>query len=429
MAITSGCVKPMKKKKDSKWWQGVDEEMKCLEQLQEKLEGHALYQGQTVGAELDRENGRPVFRLGTISGGSLSEEPGFLFRSEKLSLKVSGRTTANRNTVNVREGWSSRYTEGITEGIRSENWRNSPGRFRSYYRSRSNQLLYQVFGNVGALEITLDSREFLLAQEDQYVLVANSNRMTVEDFNELSDAILVALGFVSGDFLQGEVFTFRIPAKAAKQADSFQYRTLRKGGSSVYQALVWNPFGYKEMIGRPYADRLYKNQKLKPLDVASFSELARQVLEDHHIKYALVLFNDANESSQSLLVRNNCFFIVLEVLRKTYFEQVKDQLPPDYTNRKHVDKFRTVFEAIAPITNEEAELLVLRNTFMHGDIRDIEGEEMMRIMHRQLSLIYKLVLTHTGFRGHVIDHYFLRHGPAKKAFTKLVAGFAAPQNI
>jgi hypothetical protein len=40
----------MKKKKDSKWWQGVDEEMKCLEQLQEKLEGHALYQGQSVGA-------------------------------------------------------------------------------------------------------------------------------------------------------------------------------------------------------------------------------------------------------------------------------------------------------------------------------------------------------------------------------------------
>ena len=83
-----------------------------------------------------------------------------------------------------------------------------------------------------------------------------------------------------------------------------------------------------------------------------------------------------------------------------------------------------MFEAIAPITDEEADLIALRNTFMHGDIKNIEGDEMMRIMHRQISLIYKLLLTYTGFRGHVIDHYFLRNGPVKKAFTKLVPGFA-----
>lgn len=417
----------MKKAKYRKWWQGVKKELQLLEKFKGLLEGQAVHKGKTVGAELDRLNNRPVFRLGSVTGGKLAEDQDFMFRTEGMSLKVGGRTTANRNTVNIREGWASRYTEGMVEEISSEKWRNSPGRFRSYYPSRSSQLLYQVFGNIGALEITLEGRRLLMAQEDHFVLVGAVDLIPVAVFNELSYSLLVALGFVSGDFLQGEVFTFRISADT-KREDTFHYRTLRKGGSSVYQALVWNPYGYEEMIGRPFAEKLYKNNTLAPLDLASYSELARQVLHDHHIKYALVLFNDANESSQSLLVRNNCFFIVLEVLRKTFFEQVKNQLPPDYTNRKHIDKFRTVFEGIAPITDEEAELLVLRNTFMHGDIRDIEGEEMMRIMHRQISLIYKLVMTNAGFRGHVIDHYFLRHGPAKKAFTKLAAGFAAQQN-
>lgn len=412
----------MGKLKDNKWWNGIDSELSIIEKLKTLSEGRAYYAGKTIGAELDRFNDRPIFRLGAISGNKLSEDPNFRFTSEGISLKVNGRTTAQRNTVNIREGWASRFTEGLVEEIRSENWRNNAGRFRSDYRSRSNQLLYQVFGNSGTLEISIKGKRLHFTQEDHYIIVAALETMVYEIFNELSYAALVALGFVSGEFLQDEVFTFRL--QAGKKENLFHYRTLRKGGASAYQALVWNPYGYAEMIGRKYAERLYKSKSLEPFDLQSFGELARQVLDNHHIKYALVLFNDANESSQSLLVRNNCFFIVLEVLRKTFYEQVKDHLPRDYTNQKHIDKFRTVFEAICPLRDEEADLLVLRNTFLHGDIKEIEGEEMMRIMHRQLSLIYKLVLTYVGFRGHAVDHFFLRHGPAKRAFTKLVPGVA-----
>jgi hypothetical protein len=413
----------MGKKKDKQWWMRVDQEIAQLKLFNSTLDGQAKFKGKHIGAEIERVDGRRIFRLGTIND-SLSEEPGFTFEAGDLSIKVTGRTTAQRNTVNVREGWASRYTEGIVEEFRTVNWTSRPGCFRSYYLSRSNQLLYQLFGNIGALDICLKGVKLRLVQEDHYIIVAALVPVAYEVFNELSYALLVALGFVSGEFLQNEVFSFRVKTANSRPGNSFHYRSLRKGGSSVYQALVWIPFGYEEMIGRPLAEKLYKNKTLIPLDIPTITELARQVLDDHHIKYALVLLNDANESSQSLLIRNNCFFIVMEVLRKTYYEQVKDQLPKDYSNRPHLQKFRNVFEAIAPITDQEAELLALRNTFMHGDIRNIEGEEMMRIMHRQLSLIYKLVLTHAGFRGYTIDHYFLRHGPAKKAFTKLIPGFA-----
>jgi hypothetical protein len=414
----------MRQSNSQHWLDSIEAEITYLEKMKSLLKGEATYKGKLIGAELDRLQNETIFRLGTRLSRELNENPTFLFKIDDLSFKVSGLATAERNTVNFQEKWASRYTEGLVTNIRSETWRNSPGLFRSYYLSKSSRLLYEVFRRVDTIDLTLDGQLFNLTQKDNYILITGASSMGYEPFSELSYNLLVALGFISGNFLQDEVFTFRISASYNRKAMSIFYQRLRKGGTSIYQALTWNPFGYKGMISHARAEQLYKKETLIPLDPWSFSELAKLILQDHHIKYALVLFNDSIKNSQSLLVKNNCCFIILEVLRKTFFEQVKERLPKDYTNRTHIHKFQMVFEAIAPLTEEEGKLLELRNKFLHGDIRDIEDGEMLRIFHRQLSLIYKLILTHAGFRGHVINHYYLRHGSAKKAFTKLVPGFA-----
>ena len=44
---------------------------------------------------------------------------------------------------------------------------------------------------------------------------------------------------------------------------------------------------------------------------------------------------------------------------------------------------------------------------------------MLAIMEKQISLIYKIVLTHAGFDGHIIDHNAIRNNLPDKAFIKL----------
>jgi hypothetical protein len=405
--------------RERKRWQDIGEEIKHLESFKTVLKGTVDYKGQVIGAELDRKNGHPIFRLGMIDNNKLNDEQVFLFGTGGFNYTISGTTTAHRNTVKVKEGWASRYTEGVVDEMRSARWRNSKGRFRSYYHASGKNLLYHTFENRHALELKIDHHRFYLFQEDHHLVIESFSTISLAEFNEISYAILVALGFVSGEFIQDEVFTFRITANGKAGPATFTYRTLRKGGASIYQAVLWNPFGYEHYIGRKLAEKMYKEKTLAPLDVASFTTLVLYILQNHQIKYALVLFNDANESTQSLLVRNNCFFTVMEVLRKFFYEIVKDKLPNSYSQKGNIEKFKMVFEMITPVNEDEAVTLAKRNTFLHGGIKDIEGAEMMEVMLKQIALIHKLMMTYIGFKGHVIDHYQLRSGPPGKAFVPL----------
>jgi hypothetical protein len=56
---------------------------------------------------------------------------------------------------------------------------------------------------------------------------------------------------------------------------------------------------------------------------------------------------------------------------------------------------------------------------MHGDIIDIKDKEMVSTMQKQLTFIYKVVLSYTGFDGYIIDHYAIRNNLCERAFIKL----------
>jgi hypothetical protein len=85
----------------------------------------------------------------------------------------------------------------------------------------------------------------------------------------------------------------------------------------------------------------------------------------------------------------------------------------------NIAKFRAVFGQLVSVTDQEIKTLEKRNLFMHGDIENIEGQEMIDIMQMQLSFIYRLLLSYVGFEGFVINHYSLRNESADKAFVKI----------
>ncbi|MFV0571745.1 MAG: hypothetical protein ACK5M1_04830 [Xanthomarina gelatinilytica] len=87
--------------------------------------------------------------------------------------------------------------------------------------------------------------------------------------------------------------------------------------------------------------------------------------------------------------------------------------------RGHTKKLKAVFEHVAPISEEEINILNKRNLFLHGDIENIDGDAMIEIMQKQITLIHKLVLSYIGFDGHIINQYQLRHYGDKSTFMKL----------
>jgi len=404
-------MKAMGKKRD----QDILSEIALVKGFGQEISGQGSYGDRIAPIRLLRMNGALVFQFDDIIDEKFKKEPVFIITNGDAAWRLSGSTTAHRTSVKKGKGRATRFTEGKVDEIRSA-WNSGQGHYRSYYHCDRKNLLYHFFGRQRALSLVFGEDVLTVEEEQEYLLIGSTTPFSYKRFSELSYAILVATGFITGDFLQDEVFTFKAGTKVR-----FLYHTLRKGSSSIYHALLCNPFGYDGMIGRPYAEKLYKQNTLKPLDPETFTRLAKLVLDDHHFKYALVLFNDANANMQSLLIRNNCFFAVIEVLRKNFFEAHKSNLPNAYFNAGNMDKMRMVFEQVTAISADEMKTLNLRNSFAHGDVKNIEGTEMMAIMMKQISLIYKLVLSFVGFDGHVIDHYHLRYGPAKKAYVNLTA--------
>ena len=140
---------------------------------------------------------------------------------------------------------------------------------------------------------------------------------------------------------------------------------------------------------------------------------------NNQIQYALVLFNEANSNQFSLLVKNNCFYVVLEVLRKFYYSIYIDRIPKSYTSKGNTDKYITLFKCMIDITNDDEQLIKDRNLYLHGDIKDLEGQKMVNDMQKQITLTYRLILTYIGFNGHIVDHYSLRNNSPENAFLKL----------
>ncbi len=397
----------------------IEDEIKIIRSLDAQQIGVVQFDGASIPARLERKERAFLLAIDEILDFEL-DGADFLFTTNNIGLVINASVVAHRNSVDPIERTASRYSECKVDSFDSAGFEGEePAFLRAYYPSKDGRVIYDVLGCKSRAVFAFRGADYFIYVEEDYVVVESAEKIVYEDFSETCYSIMVALGFVSGKFIQNETYVFQSRDRADDFRPNFRYRKLRASSSSMYHALTNNPYGYEHMIGRDYAEKLYEEKTLTPINEKCFSRLVELVHNSSQIRYALVLFNEANSDALSLLVKNNCFYVVLELLRKVFHESFRHELPPDYSNAKNIDKYCLVFERLIQIGEDERNTLKMRNTFLHGDIKDIEGEEMVTIMQKQITLIYRLVLAAVGFDGFVIDHYAIRNGPPAKAFVKV----------
>lgn len=394
-----------------------------LRSLQHSLNGEICRNTNNLNAriEFDEDRFNYLFLVDEISDSD-NDEDLFSFISEGLQVNIYGSWAARRTSINKPERLMSRYTEYEVNSFESVGWVKEIAFYRSFLRAPQN-FIHAFAGRTNSLNLIIENVSIKLYESEGFLIVENETAVEYETFCEIKYNVLVALGFVSGKFIQEHVYTFSRMLKDSDQP-GFKYCRLRNGFSSIYHAVTCNPYGYKHLIGEAKAQELYDGNVLKPLDAQTISRLAALSLGNRQIQYALVLFNEANGNGLSLLVKNNCFFAVVEVLKKYFHDIFKSQLPRDYSQKGNIEKFKMIFECIAPISEYDIATLEKRNVFMHGDIKDIEGEEMVSLMQRQITFVYKVLLSYVGFDGFIIDHYAIRNNEPEKAFIRLNERYA-----
>jgi hypothetical protein len=401
---------------EESYWAALDAEIDMINNLRAVHQGSAMLNGHPIQAELDCTVDRPTLKISHIFN-SEPDDCVFSLKTGRFDLVVEGMITGQQNTVNVAEGWSNRYSSGKVERIKSAEWpENAMDLYRTYYHLASNRLLYDYFGFKEAINFTTNNIEYRLTDHNDFLVAEALNPVAYPIYAEQVYNIMVALGFVTGNFIQDHNYTFVLGDHHAPQ---FLYRRLRQGSDSMYHALTWNAHGYKHMLGRDKAEAIANSDILKPLDAAIFGRLAELTNNQHAIQYALVLFNEANSNKLSLLIKNSCFYTVLEVLRKFFFKAYETNMPKNYSTLGNIPKFKVVFGQLAEVNTAEETMLKRRNSILHGEVDDLEGHEMINLMQMQISLIYKLLMIHVGFDGYVLDHYALRNNQPDQAFVKL----------
>ncbi len=390
--------------------------------LEQQLNGHTKIKNQDVDVSILKDNEYEI-EINTHINSKRKNES-CVFINDLHILNVKFLILSRNNNLQIKEGWGRHYSRGKIHEFRSVNFNaKKKSRFRSFYRVKTSHLFYthfedevyatETFNSRGLLSICINNIPFsVLTYKSDFLMIESNENIDYNDYCEYCYNILISIGVISGKFIQDECYTF------CMRDNEFSYRKLRNSTNSIYHALTSNSYGYKDFIGIRRADKLYKDETLKDFSPYNLSKLVELVHNNIQIQYALVLFNEAKSNQLSLLLKNNSFYVVLEVLRKYYYDIYKDKLPINYTSRKNTDKFILVFENIIHISTDDVMIINDRNLYLHGDIKDLEGQKMVDDMQKQITLIHRIILTYIGFNGYVINHYAIRNGDINNAFIK-----------
>jgi len=303
----------------------------------------------------------------------------------------------------------------------------------------------------GKLNIEINSKEFILYEkkirESNYFIIDSTIEMCLEEFSEYCYTILIAYGFLSGDYIQNEAYYLTSANSSFTNIEGFKYVEL---GDSIitngsFNPIYSNPYAYtndEEIISKV-------GKSIKVFTPALFSVLCTKIFTDKDYAYLIVLILESNGSS--LIMRPAGYSVALEKITNiiaaennglkpignkqlakkfknklfTVLSEFSDEISAEEnesaivilqkniekinnpTNREKLTKPFAIHEI--DLSQRDSEAINNRNSFLHGMKIKLEkdSDEFSVVYQTSLRLhllLNKLILKNIGYSGYIINH-------------------------
>ncbi len=268
---------------------------------------------------------------------------------------------------------------------------------------------YTHDGNIytrGLINIEFDSNQFHLFilefDKKKYLVIDCLCKITLDEFSELSWSIMVATGYLSGNLVQDEEYTFCYNNKQLKGFSNYLYSQRRDTIKSFYTPVNTNPYSWIK-DNRKIANKYYGN--ISKVNMVQLSNLCQLVHDEVDIKAIVLLITES--ISRSLLLMPAGLSVALEGFSEYFVSKHSDKIKPitdnnlakkfknelltvlqkykleeaftgtdimtnkinninSPTNREKLKAPFTILEI--PLTTIDEEILEYRNDFLHGNI-------------------------------------------------------------
>lgn len=292
----------------------------------------------------------------------------------------------------------------------------------------------------------------------KYLVMDCMDKLTFEEFSELTWSILVTIGYLTGHLLQDEDYTFYYKNRHHKRHVNFGYSQRRDSIKSFYTPINANPYAWVK--DKKIASKYYGN--IKEISSFQLSALCNIVHQEDDIKAIVLLINES--ISRSLLMMPAGLSVALEGLSEFFWsknmETIKPIKPPKLASA-FIDELTEILEKYKSIegftgydimqakisninspTNREKlkspftvlkisltpvdeEVIEYRNDFLHGNInlnvrkgKKKYAMDSFEISMRILTLLNMILMKMAGYQGYVINHAKTQENGLKKVISE-----------
>ncbi len=314
----------------------------------------------------------------------------------------------------------------------------------------------------GLVQLEVCSKNFHVFEVEhnkkRYLVTDCLDKLTIDDFSEITWSVSVALGYLTGHLLQDEEYTFYYRNKQHRRQVNYEYSQSRDSIKSFYTPVNANPYAWVKR--NKTADFYYG--KITEITPVQLSTLCNLIHKEDDIRAIVLLITES--ISRSLLLMPAGLSVALEGLSELFWSKKMKTIKPikdaglassfkkelitilekykemegfsgyeiilskitninSPTNREKLKSPFTVLNIL--LTPVDEEVIEYRNDFLHGNInlnvrkgKKKYAMDSFEISMRLLTLLNMILMKMAGYKGYIINHVKTQERGLKKIINE-----------
>jgi hypothetical protein len=286
-------------------------------------------------------------------------------------------------------------------------------------------------------------------ENKSFLVIESKTKQSYELFSDKTFALKNAIGYLTGHLAGNQGYFFAYTRQKMETAKHLYRCEFRDSIISSYSPIYSNPYGY--IRNRKLADKYYKNNLLRPINISELSTLCQRLYDSVELSSAIILILESSVSS--LLFMPGGYAIALETLANIIKPDKKQKVAPmkpavskkvrkecsevidKYKEELSKDSYQALLDRIgwfnqatnkaklrAPfdylkidLLDEDLAILQARNDFLHGRVPDMTNAGKDRSLERQnkdlyyasvrfYTLLNMLILKWIGYNNKTVNY-------------------------